>query len=114
MYIYIYISQICLYISQLCLYISPLFNMALHIFFVLNTYSLIYIFVHFIYWTGSSKCIHIYIYIYIYIYIKKRKKKYIYICISDVRGPFRTKNPRYEICSHFWENVRFWGVEKYL
>ena len=25
---------------------------------------------------------------------------------------FRTKNPRYVNCSHFWENFRFLGVEK--
>ena len=26
--------------------------------------------------------------------------------------PFRTKNPRYENCSHFWEKLWFSGVEK--
>ena len=44
-------------------------------------------------------------------------------CFSDVRGPFRTQNRRYENCSHFWEisstfwgveHFRFWGVDKYL
>ena len=32
---------------------------------------------------------------------------------GGVTGPFRTQNPRYENCSHFWENVRFLGVGKF-
>ena len=32
-------------------------------------------------------------------------------CFCDLRGPFRTKNPRYENCSHFWEQkyIVFFG-----
>ena len=48
------------------------------------------------------RCMLLYDYIYIYIYI------YIFTYI----GPIRTKNPRYENCSHFWENVRFGGIQK--
>ena len=29
-------------------------------------------------------------------------------------SPFRTPNPRYENCSHFWERFRSFGVEHYI
>ena len=29
------------------------------------------------------------------------------------RGPFRTKNPRYERFSHFWEHFLFWGSKMF-
>ena len=78
---------------------------------------------------------YIYIYIYLYIYIYIYVYIYIYIIIeqhtaaaaavaaaasrparsaaprADIKFTyifFRTKNPRYENCLHFWENVRFW------
>ena len=29
------------------------------------------------------------------------------------KGTISDTNPRYETCSHFWENVRLWGVEQF-
>ena len=34
-------------------------------------------------------------------------------CFSYLRGPFRTKDPRYENCSHFCDLFRFGGIEQF-
>ena len=33
--------------------------------------------------------------------------------VYEKHQPFKTKIPRYENCSHFWENVWFWEVEQF-
>ena len=86
----------------------------------------------FYYFYNLCRFFKIYIYIYVYLYMAARWIRTTKIlttfqrCLRETTskqtanrqqtdanranlGPFRTKNPRYENCSHFWRKIRLGG-----